>query len=230
MGKTGTAPGTTTLTLPGGRSIALSDWIDDRDWTTIELQNGDNDTLNAFVAGRSQPITGGTRNMTLVDTNIESTGLNGHPKAHEWMVYSLGVEYTRATRPDQGETSPRLSSYSDPLTLRTFFELSRRIFCRYMYNQKKYSEGLVVDYPQGHGAQLFTTNPTTELVTNGVPSPRDGVAMVLPIHEEELLSYRMEITPVIAIAIAQAAADGGTALSYVDLRAIKRGLKKRSVV
>jgi hypothetical protein len=229
MGKTGTAPGTTTLTLPGGRSIALADWIDDRQWTTIELQNGDVDTLNAFNAGRSQPITGGTRQMTLVDTNIESLGLVGHPKAHEFMVYSLWMEYVRACRPDVGDTNPILSSFSDPLNLRTFFELSRRLFCRYMYNQKKYSEGLIVDYPQGHGAYLFTTNATTELVTNGVPSPRDKVAMVLPIHEEELLEYRCEVTPVIALAIAQPASDGGTALAFADLRIGKSGLIKRSV-
>jgi hypothetical protein len=228
-GKTGTAVGTTTLTLPGGRSIALADWIDDRHWTTIELANADNDTLEAFVQGRSQPIVGGTRNMTLVDTNIESTGSMGHAKAHEFMVYSIAIEYVRATRVAGAAVNPALANYSDPLTFRTFFELSRRLFIRYMYNTKKFSEGLVVDYPQGHGPNVFSTNANIEAVTNGRPSPRDAIAMVLPIHEQELLNYHCEVTPVIALAIAQAAADGGAALPFVDMRIIKRGLIKRSV-
>jgi hypothetical protein len=229
MGKTGTAPGTTTLTLPGGRAISLADWIDAWQWTTIELQTGDNDTLNAFTAGRSQPITGGTRNMTLVDTNIESTGLNGHPKAWEFMVYSFWVEFTRVCRANVGETNPRLTSYSDPLILRTFFELNRRLFCRYVYNGKKYIEGLPVDFPTGHGASIFTTNVTTEQVNNGVPSPRDRVALVLPVNEEELLGYEMEVTPVIALVINQGASDGGVALTFTDMRIGKSGLIKRRV-
>jgi len=228
-GKTGTAPGTTTLTLPGGRSIALADWVDDRQWTTIELQTGDTDTLQAFVQGRSQPIVGGTRNMTLWDTNIESTGGQGHQKAHEFMVYSIALEYARATRAAAGGTNPAINTYSDPLTFRTFFELTRRIFCRYMYNGKKYSEGHVSDYPQGQGPLVFSTNANVENVTNGRPSPRDAIAMVLPIHEQELLNYHMEISPVTALAINQAAADAGVALTFVDLRIIKRGLIKRSV-
>ena len=54
--------------------------------------------------------------------------------------------------------------------------------------------------------------------------------MVLPVHEEELLGYQMEVTPVIALAIAQPASDGGVALAFVDLRIIKRGLIKLTVV
>lgn len=230
MGKTGTAAGTTTLTLPGGRSIALADWIDDRHWTTIQLETGDNDTLNAFVAGKSQPITGGTRNSTAVDTNIPGTGLTGLPKAWEFMIYGLAFEFMRAMRPDAGETEPRLTSFSDPVDLRTFFEVNRRIFNKYIYNGKMYSEGLISDYPSGSGMQLVTTNAAREIANNGVPSPRDRVAMVLPIHEEELLNYQMEVTPVIALAIAQPASDAGVALTMIDLRIKKNGLIKRTVV
>lgn len=230
MGKTGTAPGTTTLTLPGGKTIALADWIDDRHWTTVELENGDNDTLNAFSSGRSQQITGGTRPNTAVDTNIPGTGTNGLPKAWEFMIYGLALEFMRATRPNAGETNPRLTSFSDPLRQRTFFEINRRVFCKYVYNGKMYSEGLISDYPAGSGLSLFTTQATTEQANNGVPSPRDRVAMVLPIHEREQLAYAMELTPVIALAIAQPASDAGAALGFVDLRVKKNGLIKRTVV
>lgn len=229
-GKTGTAPGTTTITMPGGRSIALGDWIDDRHWTTIELENGDNDTLEAFAAGRSQQIVGGNRGMTLVDTNIPSTGLNGLPKAWEFYVYGFAFEFMRATRPDDGEVNPRLTSFSDPVNLRTFFEVNRRIFNRYIYNGKMYSEGLIADYPAGAGVHLTTTQSDREVANNGVPSPRDRLAMVLPVHEEELLGYKMEVTPVIALAIGQPASDQGNNLTVVDLRVKKNGLIKRTVV
>lgn len=230
MGKVGIAPGTTTLQLPGGKTIALADWIDDKHWTTIELENGDNDTLNGFSSGRSQQVTGGTRTNTLVDTNVPRNGDSGLPKDWEFMVYGWALEVMRVTRPDQGETSPRLSSFSDPVNLRTMFELDRRLFCQYIYNGKMYTQGLFRDYPQGHGISLFTTNTTTELANNGIPSPRDRVALVLPVHERENLGYSFEVTPVIALAIAQAASDGGTALAFLDLRINKNGLIKRTVI
>jgi len=230
QGKVGIAPGTTTLKLPTGQTIALSDWIDDKHWSTVQLEAGDNDTLNAFSAGRSQQITGGARTNTAIDTNVPRNGDSGLPKDWEFMVYGWAVEALRVCRPDQGEVEPRLTSFSDPADLRTLFELNRRIFMQYIYNGKMYSQGLIEDYPQGHGISLFTTNTTTELAQNGVPSPRDRIALILPVHERENLGYTMEVTPVIALAIAQPASDDQEALTFVDLRISKNGLIRRTVV
>lgn len=229
-GKVGVAPGTTTLTLPSGQSIALSDWIDDKHWTTVELENGDNDSLDAFASGRSQQITGGTRTNTLLDTNVPRNGSIGLPKDWEFMVYGWAFEVIRVCRPTGAEISPRLTSYSDPVNLRTMFELDRRLFNQYIYNGKMYTQGLFRDYPQGHGISLFTTNSSTELANNGIPSPRDRVALVLPVHERENLGYAFEITPVIALLIEQAAADGGEVLNFLDMRISKNGLIRRTVV
>lgn len=227
MGTVGTAPGTTTLTLPGGFTVALSDWIDDRHWTTVELENGDNNTLEAFASGRSQPITGGARPNTAVDTNIPATGLQGLPKDWEFLVYGFGFEFIRAAR---ATTNPTLTSFSDPIRFTTFFQINRRIANQYVYNGKQYTQGLIVDYPQGHGPAVFTTQTSTEIVNNGVPSPRDRLAMVLPVHERELLGYAMQITPVTALVIAQPASDAGENCTFVDLRVLKTGLIKRTVV
>lgn len=224
MGNVGTAPGTTTITLPGGLTVALSDWIDDKQWTTVELQTGDNEELQAFATGRSQPIVGGARNNTLLDTNIRGTGLTGLNKAWEFMVYGWAIEYMRATR-----APSTLAGFSDPLALQTVFELQRRIFVQYNYNGKDYCQGLIQDFPAGHGIYMNTTAAATELAQNGVPSPRDRVALVLPVRERELLSYSMSIVPVIALAIAQPATDGGADLDVVDMRIIKNGLIKRIV-
>lgn len=225
MGNVGTAPGTTVLTLPGGQTIALADWIDDKQWTMVELGNGDNEQLQAFATGRSQTIVGGTRLNTAVDTNIQGTGLQGLQKAWEFMVYGWAMEFIRATR-----APATMAGFSDPVAFSTAFQLDRRIFCEYWYNGKQYTQGLIRDYPAGSGLTMFTTNPTTELVNNGVPSPRDRVALVLPVRERELNAYFFNITPVTALVIAQAATDGGAALDTVDLRIKKNGLIKRTVV
>jgi hypothetical protein len=230
-GKVGVSPGTTTLTIPGYGAIALGDWIDDRHWSVVQLQDGQTDSLSAFSTGRSQQMIGGTRQNTLMDTNQPSNGVTGLPLSWEFFVYGLAIDFVRATRPDQGQDQPRnLNSFSDPLRYQTFFQINRRVFCRYRYNSKMYSEGYIVDYPAGTGVWLFSTQAATETANNGVPSPRDRNALVLPIHEEELLGYEMEITPVVALAIAQAASDDGDALNFVDLRVQKNGLIKRTVV
>jgi len=228
-GFVGRPPGTTTLTLPDGSSVALGDWIDDRHWATVELENGDVTTLIAFSSGRSQQIVGGQRMNTLVDTNIPGSGINGLPPAWQFLVYGLAVEFTRAARVTSPSTVLQLADFSDPLRFGTFFELNRRLFLEYQYNGKDYSQGLVVDYPQGHGPYLFSTQPATENVTNGVPSPRDRLAMVLPIWERDGLGYGMTITPVIALVIAQPASDDEADLDHVDMRVTKNGLICRTV-
>lgn len=224
MGNVGTAPGTTTITLPGGMTVALSDWIDDKQWTVAELENGDNDELMAFSTGRSQNVTGGARNNSLLDTNIKGTGLTGLNKAWEFMVYGWALEYVRATR-----SPSTLATYSDPVDGRTAFELNRRIFVQYNYNGKDYCQGLINDFPSGSGTYLNTTFAAVEQANIGVPSPRDRIALVLPVREREGISYSMSIVPVVPLAIAQGAADGGTDLSIVDLRIKKNGLIKRIV-
>lgn len=235
MGFVGTAPGTTTLTLPDGSTIALADWIDDKLYGSIQVVNAQTAPLEAFSAGRSQQIPGGTRVQTRVDTNIPRNGDSGLPKDWEMLVYGWGIKYTRACRPANGATQPQLqdvagSALSDPTILRTIFNIDRVTYFAYEYNAKVYSSGVLQDYPQGHGFNVFSTNTSFELAQNGVPSPRDRVALVLPVHERENLGYKgnfnFEASPIIS----QTASDGGTALTFVDIKLYKYGLIKRTVI
>lgn len=233
MGFVGVAPGTTTLTLPDGSVIALADWIDDKHFGTIELENGDTSAIEMFQTGRSQQIPGGTRVQTKVDTNIPRSGDSGLPKDWELLVFGLAAKPVRAMRPNaQGmfilpDTG---GAFSDPLILRTLFNVDRVTALSYIYNNKEYSSGVIEDYPQGHGYFVFSTNPAFELAQNGVPSPRDRNALVLPIHERENLGYRWTYQPEAALVIAQPASDGGDDLTAVDIRGYKNGLVKRTVV
>lgn len=231
MGLVGVAPGTTTFTLPDGTTVALGDWIDNWLYGTIQLVNGQTNQLVAFSNGRAQPIPGGTRIQTRVDTNIPRAGDAGLPKDWRFLVYALAIKMVRATRGAAPLTNPaNLASFSDPIAQRTFFEIDRVTFFEYRYNDKHFAQGTCQEYPQGSGLNLVTTNPSREQVTNGVPSPRDRASMVLPIDEREGLSYQGVFTPESALAIAQAASDGGNALDFVDLKLYKCGLIRRTVV
>lgn len=234
IGSVGVAPGTTTLKLPDGSAIQISDWIDDRYYSTIQLTNGQSTPLEAFSAGRSQTIPGGTRTMTRVDTNVPRSGDGGLPKDHEMLIYSIGVFMTRVMRANSAGNVTLvdgvLGSLSNPPQLQTLFSFDRVTFLEMQYNGKTYSSGVMQDYPQGHGYWLFTTNSDTELAENGVPSPRDRNSLVLPIHLREQLSYKMVFNPEAAVVISQTASDGGTALTFADVKTEFVGLIKRPVV
>jgi hypothetical protein len=252
MGAVGVAPSTTTLTLPDGSTIALADWIDDKLYGSIQLQNGQTTPVEFYSSGRSQPIPGGARIQTRVDTNIPRNGDSGLPKDWEMLVYGWGLKLTRVMRaPSTSQERPTLKddfdvaipspalgivpfALSNPPTLETLFAIDRVCFFQYNYNAKFYSQGVMQDYPQGHGYNVFSTQTGFELAQNGVPSPRDRVALVLPVHERENLGYNGTLQPEAALRIAQAPSDGapnaGSALNYADLKLYKYGLIKRTVV
>lgn len=234
MGFVGVAPGTTTLKLPDGSVIALADWIDDKLYGSIELGNGDTGQIEAFSNGRSQPIPGGNRSQTRVDTNVPRNGDNGLPKDWEALIYGWGIKFSRFMRPPTGGQHPVLAdtggALSDPPILRSVFDIDRVTFFAYEYNGKIYTSGVIQDYPTGHGFSVFSTNPAFELANNGIPSPRDRVALVLPVHERENLGYKGLFQPEAALAIAQAASDGGDDLEFCDVKLYKYGLIKRTVI
>ncbi len=224
MGAVGVAPGTTTIRLPDGRVVALTDWIDDKFYGSIEFQNGDAQPLLAWSTGLSQVMPGSARNSTELDTNLPRNGDSGLPQDWEFLLYGWGIKLTRVSR------EGTLAAFSDYPDSRTFFEFDRRVFFRYRYNRKDYTEGTLSDYPQGHGLFLTTTAANRDVAQNGRPSPRDRVALVLPVHHRMNLSFSGEFRPLLAVAIAQAASDQGAALNFMDVKLYGFGLIRRIVV
>jgi len=224
------------LTLPDGSTIALADWIDDKLYGCCQFANGQSTPLEVFSSGRSQPIPGGQRVQTRVDTNIPRNGDSGLPKDWEMLVYGWGIKVVRAARPQDppANQQPILAdmngALSDPVTLRTLFQLDRVTFFQYEYNAKFYSQGVIQDYPQGHGYNVFATTTGFELAQNGVPSPRDRVALVLPVHERENLGYKGVFQPEAPIVLVQAPSAGDIDLTFADVKLYKYGLIKRTVV
>lgn len=234
-GTVGVAPGTTTLTLPNGQTVAISDWIDDKLYSTVQITNGQTSPVEAFTAGRSQPIPGGTRASTRVDTNIPRNGDSGLPQSWEMYVYGIGVKMVRVMRaPTATPGSPTLAdgsgALSNPPILNTLFQFDRVTYLEFSYNGKTYTYGVMQDYPQGHGYYVFATSSAFELAQNGVPSPRDRNAMVLPIDLRENLGFKMSFQPEAPIVLSQPASDNGVALTFADVKTYLYGLIKRSVV
>jgi hypothetical protein len=219
--------------MENGQTIQISDWIDDKLYSTVQLNNGQNGPVEAFSAGRSQQIPGGTRTSTRVDTNIPRAGSAGLPQSWEMYVYGVGIKMTRVERPATGQAQPQLAdsggALSDPPTLRTLFNVDRVTYLEYNYNGKTYSQGVMQDYPQGHGFSVFSTNAFFELAQNGVPSPRDRNALVLPVWMRENLGYAFTMQPEAALVINQAASDAGAALTFADIKVYFYGLIRRNV-
>jgi hypothetical protein len=234
-GAVGVAPGTTTLSLPDGSTIALADWIDDKLYGSVQIVNGQQTPVEFFVTGRSQVIPGGARIQSRVDTNIPKNGDAGLPQDWEMLVYGWGHKMVRVMRPPTGAAQPVLAdgsgALSDPPILRTLFNVDRVSYFMFEYNGKKYSDGVIQDYPTGHGYYVFSTNTDFEIAQNGVPSPRDRVALVLPVHMRMNLGYKGNLQPEAPIVISQPASDGTSPnLTFADLKLYLYGLIKRTVV
>lgn len=232
-GTVGVAPGTTTLTLPSGETLEIADWIDDKIYSTVQLSNGQVSPVEAFAASRSQQISGGTRTITQVDTNIQRAGDAGLPMSWAMRVYSIEAEIVRVCRPQTGASMPVLPDGSGALsnapTLQTLLNIDRITYLQFFYNQKSYTDGVMKDYPAGRGYSVFSTNANFELAQNGVPSPRDRNALVLPIPMQENLGYKLAMQPVGALLINQAASDASTNLTFADVKITLVGLIKRNV-
>ncbi len=234
-GTVGVAPGTTTITLPNGQTVSIEDWIDDKLYSTVQFTNGQTTPVEAFVSGRSQVISGGARTSTRVDTNVPRSGDTGLPMSWEAYIYGIGVKMVRVMRaPTAAPTAPTLAdgsgALSDPPTLRTLFNVDRVTYLEFAYNDKRYTYGVMQDYPQGHGFAVFSTNANFELAQNGIPSPRDRNALVLPIWLRENLAYKLSFSPEAALVINQPASDGSTAMTFADVKSYLYGLIRRNVV
>lgn len=231
-GTVGVAPGSYTFTLPTGQTITIEDWIDDKLYSTVQLSNAQTSAVEAYTSGRGQPIAGGSRIQTDVDTNLQRAGDNGLPMAWEAFIYSICADAVRVCRPQTGQAQPVLAdgsgALSDPPLLSTLFQVERVTFAYFFYNTRPYSYGTMKDYPSGVGFSVFTTNAVTENVNNGIPSPRDRQSMVLPIWLRENIGFRFPFEPKAPLTINQLASDGGANLQFMDVKVRSYGLVKRS--
>jgi hypothetical protein len=241
-----TNTGTLTVKIPGFPTpIQFADWTHDNLFHTVELQRGDTNEVQAFIGAQGSPIPGGSRVLTEVDTNIPRSGDNGLSEGWEALVYSIQIEPVREMARTAAQaafsledTATQLSrpihtGGGDPAYLAggILFDFLRKTFCKFTVNQKVKSEGPAVNYPQGAGISVFGTTTDLEVANNGIPSPRDARAFVLPVWIQPNIAFVMKMRPQVALGDFVAIDWSGltaAALGF-DLRVRLVGLVKRPV-
>jgi hypothetical protein len=204
--------GTLTVKIPGfPQPIQFADWTHDNLFHTVEFQRGDTNEVQAFIGAQGSPIPGGARVLTEVDTNIPRSGDNGLSEGWEALVYSVQLEPVREmSRAPAGQAAFTLQDAAglqlsrpihvgggDPSYLAggILFDFLRKVFCKFTVNQKVKSEGPACNYPQGAGIHVFGTTTDLEVASNGMVSPRDARAFVLPIWIQPNIAFVMKMRP-----------------------------------
>lgn len=208
-------PGTLTVRVRGVPfPIEFADWTHDRLYHTVEFEGGDSQEIQVFIGAAGSQIPGGSRVLTSVDTNIPRSGDTGLQEGWEMLVYSIQIQLTREMGRNtamqafalqdqtivggatQFSRNVHLGGY-DPANVAggVLFDFMRKTYHRFQVNQKVQSEGPVEKYPQGSGANVFGTTTALENATNGLTSPRDQSAFVLPIWIRPNIAYVAKLVP-----------------------------------
>jgi len=199
--------------------IQFADWTHDRLYHTVEFQGGDSVEIIAFVGAQGSPIPGGSRVLTLVDTNITRSGDTGLQAGWEMLVYSIQVEVVREVAAttsafalqdngaNQVSRPVHVGGYDPAVTNGgVLFDFMRKVYHRFSVNNKTQSEGAIAEYPQGSGIHVFSNGTSVEVASNGPPSPRDQSAMVLPIWLKPNIGYKASFAPQASLGIANGGA------------------------
>lgn len=229
-------PGTLTVRVRGVPfPIEFADWTHDRLYHTVEFEGGDAQIIQTFIGAAGSPIPGGSRVLTIVDTNIPRSGDTGLQEGWEMLIYSIQLQVVRemarnnaqqafalqdqtnAGGATQFSRNVHLGGYDPANTVGgVLFDFMRKSYHRFQVNQKVQSEGPVEKYPQGSGISLFTTATSAENANNGMPSPRDQMAFVLPIWLRPNIAYVGVLAPQAALGIGGASAAAGPPFATVE--------------
>ena len=224
-------PGTLTVKVPGVPfPIEFQDWVHDRIFATCEFFNGDTTALPVFAGDPGGAIPGGARALTQADSNLQRNGLNGLPPGWEALIYSIQAEIKCVGDSANGTSGLLTDPRSFPAAQQTF-NLFDLMFMQVRYNNKSVSEGRLHRYPAGGGINLVSVVTGQELATNGRMSPRDQMALVLPVWYKPGISFSVTVAPVAAITVNQPFANGQVAQTadYAEIQVTKEGLIRRPV-
>lgn len=235
-----TNTGTLTVRVPGyPEPIQFADWTHDKLYHTVQINSAGSLEIQAFIGAIGSQIPGGSRPLTQVDTNIPRSGDNGLPEGWEALVYSIQIQVVREWAA-ASNAAAALDSLSRPAHVGgsdasytaggVLFDFLRKTYVRFTVNQKVQSEGPAEKYPQGSGISAFGTSTDLEVANNGIASPRDAAAFVLPIWLRPNIAYTCKLSPSIAYATTTDVWTG-TALAATgfDVRVSLVGLVKRPV-
>lgn len=229
-------PGTLTVRVRGVPfPIEFADWTHDRLYHTVEFEGTDAQVIQTFIGAAGSPIPGGSRVLTVVDTNIPRSGDTGLQEGWEMLIYSIQLQLTREMARNAAQQAFALQDQTNVAGAMQFsrnvhmggydpanavggvlFDFLRKTYHRFAVNQKVQSEGPVEKYPQGSGMSVFSTATSMENANNGIPSPRDQSAFVLPIWLRPNIAYVGILAPQAALGIGGASAAVGPPFATVE--------------
>lgn len=202
--------GTLSIKLPGVDGVVkFGDWRWYRVWNRVYFVEGDTEEKLFFANGIGQRISGGTRNVTKVDTNQPRSGDTGLPTDWAAYIYQPKLSVVEVAGTDGDVDSPGAFDAGSLDTAqpndRILFEVERKVFFQLEANDKMRQNGHFIDYPRGGGINN-AGNQTMGFnqPTNGIPSPRDAHQLVVPVQFDANQNFQMRATPVAAMALDQA--------------------------
>ena len=214
--------GTLTIRVPGiPTPIKFGDHVHDRDWSTTRLGTTQSAALNILSAAAGEVIPGGTTTLTDRESTMPAGGQRGYPTGYEAYIYSIQLVFGSATGAKYNAGAvPAASSPADA----DMSQLYARCKFEFKYQRKVRAQGPLYKFPSGGGMYLTgndTSNASNRLRSNnGVPSPRDQAAFILPHHLEANIPFTGALSFDAALVLAQ----------NMDIEGHIEGLMNRPVI
>lgn len=156
--------------------LEFGDWVDDRFWSTCQFATNQSTPVTTLAAGYGDTLPGGTGTLNIRQSNLTQGAGRGMQDGYEMLVFSI-QHIIGSNMPPAGKTAIILDDI-----------LEKTVFAFYVQNKKKH-EGPLYKMPSGSGQY---DPQATQGSNNGVPSPRDQSAFVLPIELRPNVAFKGE--------------------------------------
>ena len=216
------ADGTTSIRVPGiPGEIAFGDWIHNREWSTSRFTSTQSAAVPALSAAAGELQPGGTTSLTTRQASMPAGGGRGFPPGYEMYVYSIQLVFGSATGVRFNNAVTVASGPADG----DFAQVYCRTLFTFKVQNKLKSHGGIYKYPSGGGLYLTgndTSNATNRAWSNnGLPSPRDQAAFIIPHLLEPNIPFAGEYNFDAALAL--------SASNTLDVEGNVEGIEKRPV-
>lgn len=204
----GTYGGTLTVEVAGvPYPLEFGDWVDDRLWSTCQFATTQQTTLQTLIGAPGDPMPGNTSaTLSKRESNLPRGAGAGLPDGYEMLVFSI-----------QHVMGSNMNDLPAGLTLADISDIFDRTVFSFLVQNKVKNMGPLYKHPAGSGG--YGRTDASAQVNNGVPSPRDQAAFVLPIELRPNVSFRGEFEFDAALSLASA----------VQIETHLQGLYKRPV-
>jgi hypothetical protein len=198
------AAGTLTVKVPGiPVPLVFGEHVHDRDWSTSRLGTTQSAELPILSAAEGETIPGGTAILSNREATLPAGGQRGYPVGYEAFVYSIQLVFGSATGAKYNNAVPVASGPTDGDLAQVY---ARALF-RFSIQGKRRAQGPLYKFPSGGGMFLTgadDTNATNRLRSNnGMPSPRDQAAFIVPHHLEPNVPFKGAFLFDAAVALGQ---------------------------